>query len=686
VRPYLACLLLFPIVPLFCSVEPARTQAAETQPFNVRHLVALERASEPSISPDGRHVAFTLRTTDLEANKGRKDLWLLDTASGAVRRLTTHPASDSQPQWLSSRSVAFLSNRDGKTQVHAIDIDGGEARALTELALEPDNLRVSADGRLLAFSLEVFPDCPDLACTAKRDKDLAASKATGKVYDSLFARRWDTWSNGKRNHLFVMPVAGGAPVDLTKGLDADCPTRPFGGVEDYALSPDGTWAALSAKAPMGSREAWSTNEDIWLVPTDGSTPPRNLTEDNPARDSQPVFSPDGKSIAYLAMKRPGYEADRNRVVILGLADGAKRWITEEWDRSPDAIRWASGGDKLLVTAYDLGQHAIFSVDARTGKPRRVAAEGHADLPVEAPGGLVFLRDSIVSPADFWTVSLAGGREKRLTRLNAERLERVRLGTAEQFSFAGARGDTVHAYLVKPVDFDPAKKYPLAYLVHGGPQGSMANDWHYRWNPQTYAGAGYAAVLVDFHGSSGYGQAFQDAINGDWGGAPFEDLMKGLDATLHKYPWIDGARACALGASFGGYMVNYIAGKTDRFKCLVTHDGNLDERMAYFDTEELWFPEWEHGGTPWDNPEGYAKHNPIELVKNWKTPTLVVHGALDYRVVDTQGLSVFTALQRKGIPSRLLYFPDENHWVLKPANSILWHDTVLGWLDRWVKKG
>jgi dipeptidyl aminopeptidase/acylaminoacyl peptidase len=433
---------------------------------------------------------------------------------------------------------------------------------------------------------------------------------------------------------------------------------------------------------MGSQEAWSTNEDIWLVPTDGSSPPKNLTEDNAARDTQPVFSPDGKSLAWLAMKRPGYEADKQNVVVYEIATAQKRVLTEEWDRSANTLTYSRQGDKLLVTGYDLGQHAVFGVDARTGKVQTLVKEGHNDNVVDTNQGIVFLRDSIASPADIW--ALQGGRERKLTALNSERMSQVRLGTAEQFSFTGAKGDTVYAYIVRPVDFDPAGKYPLAFMVHGGPQGSMANDWHYRWNPQTYTGAGYAAVMVDFHGSTGYGQAFQDAINGDWGGAPFEDLMKGLDATLARYPWVDGERACALGASYGGYMINYIAGKTDRFKCLVTHNGNLDERMAYFDTEELWFPEWEHGGTPWDNPEGYSKHNPIELVKNWKTPTLVVHGALDYRVVDTQGISVFTALQRKGIPSRLLHFPDENHWVLKPANSILWHDTVLGWLDQWTK--
>jgi dipeptidyl aminopeptidase/acylaminoacyl peptidase len=301
--------------------------------------------------------------------------------------------------------------------------------------------------------------------------------------------------------------------------------------------------------------------------------------------------------------------------------------------------------------------------------------------LETSRGLVVLLDSLTSGADFWSVS--GGVPRRLTDINADVMTHARIGATEPFTFAGAKGDMVHAWAVKPIDFDAGKKYPLAFLVHGGPQGSFGDGWSYRWNAETYAAAGYAVVMVDFHGSTGYGQAFTDAINGDWGGAPYEDLMAGLDAALAKYPWIDGARACALGASYGGWMIDYLAGRTDRFKCLVTHDGILSNPMNYYGTEELWFPEWELGGTPWDKPEGYAKYDPMSLVGNWKTPTLVIHGAKDYRVPDVQGLAVFTALQRKGIPSKLLYFPDENHWVLKPADSILWHETVLGWLDQYI---
>ena len=678
-------LFVLPFLPLFCSTpSPTEAQPIEKHPFGVHDLVTLQRLQQPAMSPDGKRIAFVLRSTDLEANKGRTDLWLVSSTGEGLRQLTTDPANDWGPQWMSARTVAFLSNRGGSTQIYALDVDGGEARKLSDLPVDVDNLQVSADGRLLVFGAEVFPDCDSLECNSKRDEDKKKSKATGMVFDRLFVRHWDSWSTGKRNHLFVLKASGGPPVDLMKGLDADCPLKPFGGVEDFSISPDGKMVAFAMKKPMGSAEAWSTNEDIWLVPADGSAPPKNLTTDNQARDAQPVFSPSGKALAYLAMQRPGYEADRYRVVLLDLDQGSKRVLTEAWDRSPDTLSWSRKGRSLWVTADHLGQHAIFEIDSRTGKERLVVREGSNHFPMESERGLVFVRDTLTSPDDLWTVPAAGGKEARLTELNRERLRAVSFGAPEQFTFRGAKGDEIHAYLVKPVDFDPGHKWPVAFLVHGGPQGSFGNDFHYRWNPQTYAGAGYAALMIDFHGSTGYGQAFTDAINHDWGGAPFEDLMKGLDAALARFGWLDGDRVCALGASYGAFMVNWIAGHTDRFKCLVTHDGNLDERMAYFDTEELWFPEWEHGGTPWDNPAGYDQANPLESVKNWKTPTLVVHGGLDYRVVDTQGLGVFTALQRKGIPSRLLYFPDENHWVLKPANSILWHDTVIGWLDQWLK--
>jgi dipeptidyl aminopeptidase/acylaminoacyl peptidase len=498
----------------------------------------------------------------------------------------------------------------------------------------------------------------------------------------LLFRHWDTWEDGKRSHLFVWKAGTSEPVDLMRGMDADTPTRPFGGPEELAISPDGSEVLFAAKDD-GRANAWTTNIDVWRVPADGSQRPARLSLGH-GMDSAPSFSPDGKTIAYLSMARAGYEADRWRIVLHERATGVERVLTDAWDRSPGEYAWSRDGKRLYCAADDMGNHAIFAVDVASGQVGSMVSKGYNASPQDSAAGVVFLHDDLAAPAELHVAAPGGAPERAITHFNDERVAAARTGEYEQFSFEGAHGDTVYGFLVKPADFEPGKKYPVAFLIHGGPQGSFGDHFHYRWNPQAYAGAGYAAVMIDFHGSTGYGQAFTDAINGDWGGAPYEDLMKGLDHALATYGFLDADRVGALGASYGGYMINWIAGQTDRFRCLVNHDGNLDERMAYFDTEELWFPEWDHRGTPWENPEHFSKHNPIDHVGNWKTPMLVIHGALDYRVVDTQGMSTFTALQRRGIPSRFLYFPDENHWVLKPANSRFWHANVLGWLDRWLK--
>jgi dipeptidyl aminopeptidase/acylaminoacyl peptidase len=419
------------------------------------------------------------------------------------------------------------------------------------------------------------------------------------------------------------------------------------------------------------------------VPADGSASPKCRTADNKAMDVQPAYSPDGRALAWLAMKRPGYEADRQRIVLLDRATGSQRVLTEEFDRSCGGITWSPDSRTLWTTADNLGNRSLFAIDAAAGTARVLVEKGTSASPCAAGSRIVYALDTLRSPAELWSITKEGGDPKPVTKRNEAKVRAARMGDYEPFAFVGAKNDRVMGFIVKPADFQEGKRYPVAFLIHGGPQGSFGDHFHYRWNPQAYAGAGYAAVMIDFHGSTGYGQAFTDAINGDWGGAPYEDLMKGLDHVLERYPFLDKNRVAALGASFGGYMINWISGQTDRFRCLVNHDGNLDERMAYFDTEELWFPEWDHGGTPWDNPAGYAKHNPIEHVAKWKTPMLVIHGALDYRVVDTQGMSTFTALQRRGIPSKFLYFPDENHWVLQPGDAKLWYRTVWAFLDHHV---
>jgi len=662
---------------------PALTQ--DSHPFTVHDLLAMDRISETQVSPDGKWAVFTLRKTDLEANRGRTDLWLVAVEGTGLRQLTSHPGSDFGPVWSpDGKSIWFLSTRSGSAQVWLIPVDGGEAEQKTNLPLEVGSFRLSPDGKLLAFTMEVFPDCETIACTQAREKERDARKASGRIYEKLLIRHWDTWKDGRRSHLFVMPAAGGEAIDVMKGMDADCPSKPFGGAEEYTFTPDSKGVVFTARV-AGREEAWSTNFDLYFAPVTGALPPKNLTASNKAWDTQPVFSPDGKTLAYLAMTRAGYESDRFRIMLQTWPEGTPRVLAEEWDRSASGITWSADGKTIYTIAENLGQNSLFAIEVGGGKVRTVVEKGTVRSVGLAGNRLLFAMDHHRSPVELYTVMPNGSEVRAVTRINAEKLAKVRLGESEQFTFKGWNDETVYAYVMKPVDFNPLKKYPVAFLIHGGPQGSFGNDFHYRWNPQVYAGAGYSALMIDFHGSTGYGQAFSDAIRGDWGGKPLEDLQKGLAAALQKYPWLDGERVAALGASYGGYMINWIAGMwPDRFKCLVNHDGNLDERMAYFDTEELWFPEWDHLGTPWDNPEGYAKHNPIEYVKNWKTPMLVIHGGQDFRVVETQGISTFTALQRRNIPSKFLYFPDENHWVLKPHNSILWHETVIGWLNQWVK--
>jgi dipeptidyl aminopeptidase/acylaminoacyl peptidase len=661
---------------------------AQAKGLTVDDMLAMQRVGSPAASPDGRWIAFAVRDTDYEANRGRFDVWLASADGATVRRLTSHPENDTEPEWSpDGRWIYFMSSRGGSSQVWRISPTGGEAEAVTKLPIDLNGFRLFPDGKRLVVAADVWPDAKSIAESVKRDEAKAKSKVKAHVYDQLMFRHWDQWEDGRYSHLFVWtpPELGGRADDardVTPGLSTDTPPRPFGGMEEVAISRDGATIAFVAR--QGGREtAWKTNTDVFLVPAAGGKPVA-LTAGNPAYDFSPTFSPDGKWLAVRMMTRAGYEADRERIGLYDLATKKLRVLTEPWDRSAASITWSRDGKTIYTSADHVGNHALFAIDVATGTARPLVEKGTNNSPRVAGDRVVFLRDTLRMPAELFSVKPDGSDLRQLTKLNEERTKKLEWGEYEQYTFKGAKGDTVHGYVMKPAGFRGGKA-PVAMLIHGGPQGSFGDHFHYRWNPQTYAGRGYGVVFIDFHGSTGYGQAFTDAIRGDWGGAPYEDLMLGLDAALKKYPWLDGTRMAALGASYGGYMINWLHGKTDRFKALVCHDGNLDERMAYFDTEELWFPEWEHGGVPWEKGEGYAKHNPIDFVKNWKTPTLVIHGALDYRVVDTQGMSTFTALQRKGVPSRFLHFPDENHWVLKPQNSKLWHDEVLAWLDRWTKR-
>ena len=665
--------------------------------FTVEDMVAMERVGHPVLSPDATRVVYTVRTTNLDKNRGNTQLWMIDlrAPNAAPRQLTRGDASAGDPQWSpNGDAIYFLSSRSGSSQVWQLPLNGGEAARVTDLPLDVDTYRLSPQGDRLAFSMGVYLDCADLACTKKRLDEKAKNKASGMVYDQMFVRHWDTWADGRRNALYSAPIdaagkVSAAPVSLSGTLDGDAPSKPFGDNSEYNFSPDGKTVAFSVRV-AGRAESWSTNFDVYTIPAAGGQAPRNLTADNPAWDAKAAYSPDGRTLAYVAMTKPGFEAERFHLVLMDVATGKKRTVADDWDRSVADFRWTPDGKAFLVAADDVGQHRLFHIDAASGRVTALTGKGAVGEFDVRGNTIVLAQANLASGAQLYARKLDAKSEtapmQQLTKQNAAALADVRFGEYEQFSFAGADGETVYGHVMKPWNAKAGEKYPVAFLVHGGPQGSFGNSWSYRWNPQVYAGAGYATVFIDFHGSTGYGQKFTDAISGDWGGKPLIDLQKGLEAATRKFPWLDRERSCALGASYGGYMMNWIAGNwPDGFKCLVNHDGVFDNRGMAYATEELWFTEWENGGTYYDAPAKYEQFNPVNFVKNWKTPMLVVQGDLDFRIPTAQGLGTFTALQRRGIPSKLLVFPDENHWVLKPANSLLWHHTVLDWLNTYTKK-
>ncbi len=661
--------------------------AGAERAFTPTDLNLLARVSDPQVSPDGRQLVYVQRETDLDANRGRTDLWLLDleNPAGKPRRLTQHSANDTHPRWAADGiSIYFLSSRTGSQQVWRLPLTGGEAVQITDYAIDVSTFRFSRSGGRVALAMEVFRDCDDLKCTKDRLDAAARSKTSGRVFDGLFVRHWDTWKNGTRSNLFVAPVnldgRAGTPVNLSRTLDADIPSKPFGGDEEFRFNPDGSQVVFSARV-AGRAESWSTNFDLYEAPSTGTGTPKNLTAGNPAWDTQPVYLRNG-DLAWLAMSRPGFEADRFQIKVM--RNGVVRTVASQWDRSVLHLDVARDGQTLLATANDLGQTPLFAVDAATGAVTRISGTGFVSDYSPAPRGNVVVWHDLASPPDLYLLG-AKGERRRLTNANAELLAARTLGEFEQFSFTGWNDEKVYGYVVNPPGFARDRKYPVAFIVHGGPQVSFQNHWNWRWNAQTFAARGYATVFIDFHGSPGYGQAFTDSISEHWGDRPFEDLQKGFAAALAKYPWLDGQRACSLGASYGGYMQNWIAGNwPDAFRCIVNHDGIFDTRSMYYTTEELWFTEWENGGPYHDAPGIHERFNPAHHVKKWRTPMLVIHGEQDFRVPDTQGIATFTALQRLGIKSRLLYFPDENHWVLKPNNSIQWYGSVLDWLDEHTK--
>ncbi|MGA0585923.1 prolyl oligopeptidase family serine peptidase [Dyella sp. KRB-257] len=688
--PILLVLVFAPWV----ATAGSRPAPAGAHPFNVHDLVMLDRVSDPQLSPDGRFAAFSLRSTDYAANKGVNSVYVLDLHGGAAPVKVV--SGGSSARWSADgKSLFYVAPAAGVDQLWRVNlaigkhgVASGTPVQVSHGPLDLGGFSLSPDGKRVAMTYEVYPDCADLACTKERMDGDASDKSTGTLYKKLFVRHWGAWATGRRNQLFVasFDARGQLPAEPTlvsRDMDGDVPSKPFGGMEEVAFAPDGQSIYFGARI-AGSSEPWSTNFDVYRAPVDGSAAPQNLTAANPAWDAYPVPSPDGRTLYYLAMKEPGFEADRFAIMAMDLASGTTREVDPQWDRSPGSLSISADGKTLLATADDHGQHPLFAIDPTTGKVHLLVGDGTVSGYAVTGNTLLLARDDLKRPADLYVAKTSGHGLRQVTHFNVDRMRDAKVGDFEFFSFTGANHEPVQGYVVKPVGYQRGKTYPVAFIIHGGPQGAMNNGWSYRWNPQTYAGQGFAVVTVNFHGSTGYGQAFTNAISGDWGGRPLEDLQAGWSAALAKYRFLDGDRACALGASYGGYMVYWMAGVWNGpWKCFVDHDGVFDTRAMYYDTEELWFEEKENGGTPFDHPENYERFNPVNHVKDWRVPMLVVHSGKDFRIPITQGLGAFTALQRRGIPSEFLTFPDENHFVLKPQNSVQWHEAVNAWLKKWT---
>ena len=706
---------------LLCSVPifTLPTQAQAMRPFTFEDMMKLKRIGDPQPSPNGKWVLFAAVDVDVAANKKTSHIWTVPLAGGQEREIIADQDGD-RPRWApDGKHFAFISNKEGGSQVWIADFDsaGGKVTGthkLTSLSTEAGGELWSPDGKNILFTSDVYPECdgvPDseTACNAKKLKEVEDSKVKAIVFDRLLYRHWTSYKRGKRSHIFVTSAdGGGIPRDLTPG-DFDAPEFSLGGQDDYAFSPAGQEICYTSN--HDKVEATSTNNDLWIVPVEagtGGTPvaPKNITADNPASDSTPLYSPDGRYIAYRAQKRPGYESDRFRLMLYDRKTGEKKNLTEDFDGWVGTYTWW-GSKWLFFVSEKNGSARIYYTDLDFVKPGVVetSLKGYDDdiTITQDNKFLVYSQMSINAPPEIYKSPMIlvrmphcgeeGGGDIcssqdpnfRLTHLNDPILSQVAMPPLESFWFPGAFGDKVQGFLIKPPSFDPNKKYPLKFIIHGGPEVPMGDLWSYRWNAELFASSGYVVIMINFHGSPGYGQKFIDEINGDWGGAPFEDLMKGLDYAEKTYPFIDKDRECALGASYGGYMANWVLGHTNRFKCIVSHDGMFNTISAWGTTEELWFNNWEFKGTPYTNPEMYEKWNPRNYAKNFKTPTLVIHSQLDYRLDVGEGFQLFTTLQTMGVPSKMLYFPDEGHWVLKPQNSQLWYKTVNDWVDQWTKK-
>jgi dipeptidyl aminopeptidase/acylaminoacyl peptidase len=665
---------------LVCAVP---SLLAQKQPFDAAAMMRIARISEPVLSPNGRLIAFTVQTPDLDKNTKPEQIYVVPADGGTPRQITQDGSQNERPRWSpDSSQIYFISNRGGSSQIWLMDAEGSHARQITNLSTEASGLLVAADGKRLVFLSNVFPECgADDVCNKRKLDEESQSKSKARIYTGLLFRHWTEWQGPRRQHILVVGADGAGAKDLTPGT-REAPPFSLGGQDAYAISPDSTELAYTISSDP--EPATGTNLDIFTVSLDGGESKRVTT--GLGADTTPLYSPDGKYLAFRSQSRAGYESDRWRLMVLERATGRTSNLTEGLDRWVDSITWSPDSGRIFFTMEDRGRVGLQMIPVSGGGSRNIITGSSSldDVQFTSDGRtMIYTEQSGSRPTEIFRATSSGGAGVALTHLNDALLSRYTLTPFEESWVEGADKTRLHAFLVKPPGFTESKTYPVVFLIHGGPQGAWGEEWSYRWNAQVFAGAGYVVVMPNPRGSTGYGQQFIDDINGDWGGKAFDDIMAVVDyfSTL-KY--VDANRMAAAGASFGGYMIDWMLGHTSRFKAVVSHDGVFDLRSMAGSTEELWFPVWEFKGMPWDNPEMYERWSPSNFVKQFTTPTLVIHGEEDYRVPLDQGLQLYTALQMQKVPSKLLVFPDEGHWVLKPQNSLLWYRQVLDWIGQWVK--
>ena len=676
--PFLAAFVLLALTSAFAQ------QAAS--PFTINDLLKVRRVGDPQVSPDGKWIAYSIGDVNKEANRTLTQIYLLPTGGGEPKQLTTGDKSSSTPRWSpDGKTLAFISSREGGAQIWTLEVATGALKKVTSISTGAGDPVWSPDAKMLAFVSDVYPECADDECNRKRDEQVGGSKVTAKVVDRLLFRHWNAWKDGKRTHVFVVPSAGGTARDMTPG-DFDAPPFSLGGPSDYAFSPDSKELAFARNTDKV--EATSTNSDIFVASVTGGEAQR-ITGDNKGYDLSPQYSPDGRYVAFRSQATAGFEADRWRVMIYDRQTKQTRELTTGFDLQVDEFVFSPDSKMMYFAAGERGRSPVYAVATGGSAIKKVIADGsNGDVKITSDGKtFVFTRTSMTMAPEIFRANSDGSGVTQLTKTNEAFLSSFKLRPAEDIEWEGAAGAKIQGWLIKPANFTPDKKYPLMVLIHGGPQSVFGDAWSNRWNSQVFANAGYVVLMPNPRGSIGFGQQFVNDISGDWGGKAYTDIMNGV-AHAAAMPFVDRERIGAAGASYGGYMINWIEGHNDdprfKFKVLVSHDGVYNLTSMYGATEELWFTDWEFKGTPWTNPEMYERWSPHKFVKNFKTPMLVIHGELDYRVPVGEGLQLFTALQLQGVPSKLLYFPDEGHWVLKPQNSELWYNTVLGWVGQYLK--